>query len=191
MKKLTSTLPALFFVAFALFSCKTSKDATNPKDMVTEVPTEESEIVTSEIPSTSQDPTNGRTFFASIERTPCFGRCPTYTMKIYSDGFIEYNGKRDVDMIGAYTTTISSEQMDAILEKAKEIKFFEMDDSYDGMITDLPSTTTKIVMNDTEKSVYRRHGYPKRILTLEQLFDDLLKSERWISESGEVYPPEH
>lgn len=174
-----------------LQSCKSSKNAVDPKETVSEAPAEAGEVAVEETPA-SNDSTTERTLFASILRTPCFGRCPTYTMKIYMDGFVEFNGIRDTEMIGTYTTTISEDKITAILQKAEEIQFFTFDDKYDdGMITDLPSTTTVIRDADGKtKSVMRRHGYPKSILTLEQLFDDLMKSERWTSESGEIYPPE-
>jgi hypothetical protein len=190
MKKLYSILPILL-VAFALQACKSSKEVIDPKDSVSEAPTEAANVATEEVPATSTDEPTERTLFAGIERTPCFGRCPTYNMKIYSDGFVEFNGTRDVDMIGLYTTTITQEQMDAILQQANNITFFTYEDVYDdGMITDLPSTTTTVSADGKTKSVMRRHGYPKRLLLLEQLIEDLIKSERWTSESGEIYPPE-
>lgn len=190
MKKLIYILPILL-VAITLQSCKSSKNAVDPKETVSEAPAEAGEVAMEETPAAS-DSTTERTLFASIERTPCFGRCPTYSMKIYMDGYVEFNGIRDVDMIGTYTTTISEDKLEAILRQAEEIKFFTFEDKYDdGMITDLPSTTTVIRGTDGKtKSVMRRHGYPKRILTLEQLFDNLIDSERWTSESGEIYPPE-
>lgn len=186
MKKLYAILPVLL-IAFALQACKSSKEVADSKNTLTESPTkatDETALVTSDAPSE-------RTLFASIERTPCFGRCPTYTMKIYSDGFVEFNGERDHDMIGLYTTTITQQQMDAILETANDIEFFTFDDKYDdGMVTDLPSTTTTIVADGKTKSVMRRHGHPKSLVQLEQAIDAVIKSARWLTESGEIYPPE-
>lgn len=190
MKKLYSILPILLLV-FALQACKSSKEVVDVKDSVTEAPTKGTEVATEETAVISNNDNVERTLFASIERTPCFGRCPTYTMKIYADGFVEFNGKRDHDMLGLYTTTITQEQMDAILEKANNIGFFTFDDKYDdGMVTDLPSTTTTVVAGGKEKSVMRRHGHPKSLVQLEQAMDDLIKSARWLTESGEIYPPE-
>ena len=74
--------------------------------------------------------------------------------------------------------------------QAEAIKFSEMDAKYDGPVTDLPSTTTAIMLDGKRKEVYRRFDYPKRILTLEQCFDDLIQSEKWISPTGETYPIE-
>lgn len=188
MKKRNSIFLIAALAGISLFSCKSTKDATEtPKDNSTDAPSDVTDMA--EADTTVKDTTE-RTFFASIERTPCFGICPTYTMTIYSDGYVEYNGTRGVDMIGEYTTTISDKELKNFETQATAIGFMELEESYDGMITDLPSTTTVIVLNGVRKQVYRRYNYPQRILIFEKCFDDLLKSEKWISKDGEQYPPE-
>lgn len=173
---------SIIALAFAsLFaSCKTTEEVTS----IEETASPKGEVV-SETPS-SADPvlepvtdTNERTFFASIVRTPCYGNCPTYEMKIYTDGFVELRGIRGIDLIGKYTTQISQNQIQNFKIRANRTGFMDMEDSYDGMITDVPSATTTIVLEGVRKSVYRRYNYPPSILKFEVMFDDLLKSERW------------
>jgi hypothetical protein len=190
MKKLSFILP-IFLIAFAFQACKTTEEAIDPKEKVSKAPDESPEVAFEELPVGS-DSTADRSLFANIERTFCFGTCPVYTMKIYSDGFVEYEGTRNLKMIGKFTATISSSKVSAILEKADEIKFFTFEDEYDDkMVMDLPSATTMVVGHDgKQKSVMRRINYPNSLLTLEKLFDDLLESERWFDENGEAYPPE-
>ena len=36
----------------------------------------------------------------TFDRTPCFGRCPAYSMQVFADGRIDYEGKRVVPMMG-------------------------------------------------------------------------------------------
>lgn len=193
MKKFNSIFLISSLLTLALFSCKTSEEVTTASTSDTpkeEVPKDQSELVTEEPASETKADTTQRAFFASIERTPCFGKCPTYNMTIYSDGFVEYHGTRDVEMIGDYTTRISEKKLEQFRKKAREIGYMELDDKYDGMITDVPSTTTAIILDGKKKEVYRRYNYPTRILAFEKLFDELLTSERWVSSKGEVYPPE-
>jgi len=189
MKNSYSILTILL-LAFLMQACKSSKEAVTPDTSTNETQTETTETTTEKAPAPSEDQIE-RTLFASIERTPCFGRCPTYKMEIYSDGFVTLNGIRNVDMVGTYTTSITQAQMDTILQQAREIGFFTFEDKYDdGMISDLPSTTTTVVDGEQTKTVMRRHGYPKRIVSLEKHFDALMTSQRWTSENGEIYPPE-
>lgn len=190
MKKLSYILPILM-IAFAFQACKTTEEVVDPKDTVSEAAVDATEVANEEVPVMS-DSTEERILFASIERTFCFGRCPVYKMKIYADGFVEYEGIQNMDMTGKYTTTIDKGQLSAILKQAEDIKFYEMEDRYDDeMIMDLPSTTVTVV-NDSGKlkSVFCRYNFPKRVNLLAEMFDNLLKSEKWVSETGELYPPE-
>lgn len=118
--------------------------------------------------------------FAYIRRGACYGTCPTYEMKIYNSGFVELNGTRAIDLIGNYTTHISTEKMLELLKKANDIGYQNMEDVYDNeFITDLPETKTSIVIDGKRKAIRRRVGFPVEILKFEELFDLLLKSEDW------------
>ena len=35
----------------------------------------------------------------TFQRTPCFGTCPGYSMKVYTDGRVEYEGTRAVPLM--------------------------------------------------------------------------------------------
>lgn len=168
-------------LACSFTSCKSIDDVVST-DEASNSPSEEvvSETPANEVVDTEQvSDTTERTFFASIFRSSCFGMCPTYKMTIYSDGFVELEGIRHVDLIGNYTTNISEAQVHNFRIRANRTGFMDMEDSYDSAITDLPSATTTIVLDGVRKSVYRRHNYPPSILQFEQLFDELLKSQKW------------
>lgn len=127
-----------------------------------------------------KDIEKGDSLFAYIRRGACYGMCPTYELKIYNSGFAELNGIRAIDLLGVYTTTISKDKMRALIEKAKSIGYFEMDDVYDNeMVTDLPETKTSIVIDGKRKAIRRRYKYPNEILSFEKLFDEFLETEKW------------
>lgn len=194
MKKLYYILPILL-ITFAFQACKTTEEAVDLKETVSEAPADGADIAMEEVVDESpvlSDSTTDRALFASIERTFCFGRCPVYKMKIYADGSVEYEGIQNMVITGKYTTILDKSQMNAFLKKAEEIKFYELEDRYDDeMVTDLPSTTLTVIDDKGElKTVFCRYQFPKRINGLAEMFDNLLKSESWTSESGEIYPPE-
>lgn len=170
---------SLFVLTFAgLFAaCKTTEDVAttveSPKDEVV------SEVPAAEVALESVADSSARVFFASIVRTPCYGNCPTYNMTIYENGFVELTGIRGIDFTGKYTSQLSVDQVQNFRIRANRVGFMDLEDKYDGMVTDLPSATTTIVLNGVKKSVYRRYDFPKRILQFEELFDALLKSQKW------------
>ena len=185
MKSFVPTSLFLIACVVIMSACKSTEEAIEESP----APQASEEIVDAPAEIINQaeivDSTEERSLFASIERGACYGFCPTYTMKIYSNGFVEYTGFRAVDMVGSFTRTITQEEMDAILDKAIEIDFINMKESYDGPVSDLPGTKTTVVIDDKLKEVYRRYDFPKSILSLEVLFDSLLKSLDWVEVASE------
>ncbi len=118
--------------------------------------------------------------FASINKGFCFGTCPVYTINIYKSGYVSYKGSHNVDLEGEYFTVISYDKMLKFIATAKEIEYLNLKDVYDNEgITDLPSTTTSIVLNGKRKTVRRRYDFPKSILVFEKVFSDMLSNENW------------
>ena len=123
---------------------------------------------------------NDDSLFASIERTFCFFTFPVYIFKINNDGTASYEGVRNVKRMGTYSSKVTPDQMNKLIEVAKRIGFMEFKDKYDNeTITDLPSTTTSIVIDGKRKEVMRRYEFPKEIKALEDAFDGLIESLDW------------
>ena len=162
MKYILST----FIMAILLISCANTKGLSNDNS--------------SNDNSIFKNVEKDDSLFAYIRRGACFGKCPMFEIKVYNSGFAELKGTGNIDLIGDYTTTISKEKMMALLEKAKSIGYEKMDDVYDNpMISDLPETKTSIVIDGKRKEIRRRVDFPMEILGFEELFDQLLKSEKW------------
>ena len=158
-------LPILSF-AILLISCATTKEAKIDKK----------ETAKQHFENIAKDDS----LFASIKRGVCYGTCPAYELKIYNNGYTVMTGSRNVPLIGKYSTTLTLEKMHAFINKANDIGYLKMNDVYDNkMVTDLPETTTSIVVKGKRKTVRRRYQYPKEILSFEELFDNLLTSEKW------------
>jgi hypothetical protein len=121
--------------------------------------------------------------FASIKRTPCYGRCPIYEAKIYNSGFVVYEGKRFVDKEGVFTTRLDSDQLSQISQKASELRFFELNDEYDSPVTDFPTTYTSIKNGNITKLVKNRVGGPENLKALESFLDEMLNAVTWTKKS--------
>ena len=124
--------------------------------------------------------TNGTHLFSTIKRSYCYGTCPVYELKIYANGDATYHAIKNVELEGFYSGQVSKKSRGALSQKAKEIKYMEMKDVYDNPgISDLPSTTTSIVINGDHKEVRRRYGYPTELLAFEKLFDEIIALTLW------------
>lgn len=164
-------LSLIFVLTSFLISCNAKKKAT--------IITVEDNYIETEYQF--ENISSNDSLFTSIYKSACFGKCPVYSMKIYNDGSVIYVGKKNVNKIGTYKNKLEKEKLLLFIDKANEIKYMELEDSYDNKnITDLPSTKTSIVIDKKRKSIERRFGYPKEILAFEQLFENLLTDDNWV-----------
>ena len=125
------------------------------------------------------------TLFASIERGVCFGNCSAYKMYIYCEGFVTLTALSGNKINGTFRSNVTPDQMNLLLAKAKEIKFEDMKSVYDNKsVTDLPMVETSIVLSGKHKNVKRRYEYPREILELEKMFDNLLDELEWEKTKG-------
>ncbi|MBL4624052.1 MAG: hypothetical protein JKY42_02760 [Flavobacteriales bacterium] len=116
---------------------------------------------------------------ALITRTPCYGRCPAYTVKMYVSGYSSYEGKSHTEMIGTYTGSMSKESLASIVKKVDDIKFFDMNNIYDTNVTDFPSVHVYANQDGKRKQIIDRQGGPKELKELEILIDEMVKGIEW------------
>lgn len=110
----------------------------------------------------------------TMERTPCFGRCPNYKITISNTGNVAYEGFSFVEKEGKYTKKLSQKQLTEIHSQIELIKLFEMDDKYDSQITDIPSVHLSVTYNNQNKKILDRVDAPKELKQFEKLIDHLV-----------------
>jgi len=124
--------------------------------------------------------------FFSLERTPCFGKCAAYTVNIYRSGFAEYIGRSNAPREGRHTGRVERQVMGQLIDQAEAINYFGLADTYDGPVTDLPSTITRIVSGDRDKRIVARYKTPPPLKSFAQQADSLLKDVVWTpADSGQ------
>lgn len=129
-------------------------------------------------------PNNIKEVVITLERTACFGICPIYTLTIYGDGRVVYEGIRFVRIEGARTATINEEKVRQLVTEFQSIDYFSLDDSYEELnATDMPSAITSITINGKTKTVRHYHGdfsAPEKLTELEDRIDQIVNSDQWI-----------
>ena len=61
----------------------------------------------------------------SLERTSCYGTCPSYKVIAYRDGRIQYEGKDYVTIKGKRISAIGPTQFAKLAKKVEEIGFLD------------------------------------------------------------------
>ena len=114
-----------------------------------------------------------------LERTPCYGQCPTYQLRIYSDLSVTYVGRMHVEKEGFYTGTITQEALEQLKAKAMEIGYFDMEHHYNGSITDIPSTFSMAQFGGMKKKIMNRYKGPQNLIDFEKMLDDFANAIEW------------
>jgi hypothetical protein len=116
----------------------------------------------------------------SLERTPCFGRCPVFKIKVYASGFATYEGLNFAEKMGLYSYRFSQTDLDRIYKMAKAIDYFELESEYnDPRVTDLPSTISEIKLNDQAHRVNARMGTPQELKDFHENLGIMLNERDW------------
>lgn len=117
--------------------------------------------------------------FFTLTKTPCFGKCPAYTVNVYRSGYATYNGKSHVEKTGEHTASVGTDTMALLLAKAESIGFFDLQDVYDSQVTDLPTTTIVVAAGGRSKQVKARHQVPQQFKDFAAYAEGLLLPVAW------------
>jgi hypothetical protein len=126
-------------------------------------------------------PKEGPYQMAGFEKTACFGKCPTFQVKFYSDGRVTYNGKMNVERLGMYEARTDNATLKRIKDKANEVGYFDFYNEYPvgKRIADLPSTITFLRVGDMEKQVKDTHEGPEKLKEFERYLEEIINGLTW------------
>jgi len=129
----------------------------------------------------------------TLERTGCYGRCPSYTLTITADGAVIFHGRRFVKQEWTIIkSAITQDQLKQLMAEFDRVKFFSLEDDYMDNPrvcaenwTDNPSAFTSISIDGKSKTVRHYHGcrgpkVPKEITELENKIDEIVNTAQWL-----------
>lgn len=106
--------------------------------------------------------------YISIQKTPCFGRCPVYTFTLKGNG--EAILKVDTNFTmpkGVYTYQLEKEKVKEIFDAFKLGKIYTFKNEYTGKMTDFPVTYLTYKKGRKTKKIKDHYGAPKELKNLE------------------------
>jgi hypothetical protein len=124
-----------------------------------------------------------------LERSPCFGGCPVYTVAVSPDGEITYEGRAHVRRLGTASARVPSQRVDSLLNELDRAGYFTFANQYvqsepacGRYATDSPSAKTTVTYRGRTKTIVHDYGCgsaPGTLVVLEQRIDEVLGSGRW------------
>lgn len=114
----------------------------------------------------------------TLERTACFGTCPIYTVSIFGNGTVTYQGERFVKTLGVQTYDIPVSDVEELVALIYLKNYFSLNERYEVGATDLPTVITSVRVGSETKSVenYGDAG-PAQLHEIEKKVDDVSDSE--------------
>ncbi|HKI07678.1 MAG TPA: DUF6438 domain-containing protein [Nitrososphaeraceae archaeon] len=134
--------------------------------------------------------TNQSNITITMERGMCMGTCPVYSLDIFGNGIVVYNGERFVNVTGKQVSGILDDKVRELVKEFYAIGYFSLNDTYDKIVkTDQPTVLTSINVNGTSKSIFDNLGAiaPKDLRLLENEIDEVTNSSKWVEPY--VHPP--
>jgi hypothetical protein len=133
----------------------------------------------------------------TLERTPCFGACPEYTVAVHGDGRVVYEGRRYVRVVGRQEAQIERGRVEDLLDYFYDKQFFALQAEYleyrrpcisdDGTVeecsewvSDLPTQIVTFQAGDYFKRVEDYWHAPDGLRELEQAIDEVAGTDRWV-----------
>jgi|GEM_PF-876681 len=188
----------LFTILLALNACKANKETLakegqeKTQDNIHEMTDAEREEAIVEQMKNEKLPHEGEDYYnmvekeipadavARIQRTPCFGKCPIYTLTIFENGKVEYFGQKFTPREGRFEGKVSPELIANLMNEAQNVGFYVMNNIYDKQaVTDVPSTITSLRTSSGLKTVVNRFDGPEELRRFEKYFDQLFNEVEW------------
>lgn len=104
-------------------------------------------------PVTGVPPSDMSSVEIQLRRTGCYGSCPVYSVHLYGDGRVEYNGARYVGVLGIRNYRVEPSAILGLARKFYEKGFFNFCSFYREPATDLPTVNTSVQIAGKTKLV--------------------------------------
>lgn len=117
----------------------------------------------------------------SLTKTACFGECPVFTLKIFSNGLAVLDGQKFLKHIGLSEMMLTDDEMKALMKSCNDAQLFALKDDYtERFVMDLPNTTLIYHHDGKSKRISGNMKFPEGFKSVVKDCMDLLDDDRWV-----------
>lgn len=118
-----------------------------------------------------------------LERSPCFGECPVYTVILHASGRVEYHGRLYVPRLGTHGGKVSLYEFRCLAQFVARTRFYDMESYYDfrdSVVSDCAGACILVATGGRRKLVsnYGDSG-PPELWAIAGLIDLVVASVEW------------
>ncbi len=82
---------------------------------------------------------------ATYRQGPCFGRCPVYTLNLYQNGLLVYEGERFTDKEGTWYKLLGRTEVNAVLDSFVALNMGRFPASFPSRVPDLATVSLSFI----------------------------------------------
>lgn len=118
-----------------------------------------------------------------MSKGPCLGRCPVYSITVYNNGRVKYDGVNNVAMEGVFESKLEGTQQSdarALIDKIDLARMYNRYPRGVDMVADV--ATTKLLISDgvLKFPTVISYGQPDEIKDLEIFLEQLVSDLSWV-----------
>jgi hypothetical protein len=121
---------------------------------------------------------SGEDLLIEMQKTPCYGFCPVYTLKIAKNGKGLFEGVENVEKTGLFSFSLSPEELKELQNAFQSTGFYGLKNIYAEEISDLPTTYLTYIKDGRRKKIMDYYGAPEKLRELENRIEKLVLSKK-------------
>jgi hypothetical protein len=123
-------------------------------------------------------------FEVQLERSGCYGSCPSYSVSVNQNGEVEFVGREFVKVIGTKKYTIPKEDAVALARDFLALNDERVKEEYIDTVTDMPTYRVAMTARDYRRSIVDYNGYnlgmPTSVIRLQIRIEELTRSTQFL-----------
>lgn len=124
-----------------------------------------------------------------LERTPCFGKCATYKIRLFRDGRVYYTGIKNAVRLGVYSSKIPPKTLSSIFRKIDQVKWADMQNRYKSKARDLSHLNLSVYGKaQLFKEILEAENGPIELQNIGKQLDAATKNLKWKKIKFEIPP---
>lgn len=114
-----------------------------------------------------------------MSKGPCYGRCEVYSLVVYTNGVVTYEGKSNTSLLGLYARKIKDSELNELKKLLVESNLDRFREAYRGTVPDLQSVKITYHQEDKIKSITGKDGRPDEVMAVQAALEQLTNSTDW------------
>lgn len=120
----------------------------------------------------------------SMNMGPCYGNCPVYTITVYDNGIVAYEGERFTDRKGVHIRNIGRSELKSLQQELVTANLWKFPNAFKSQIPDLPTVTIEYFEDGRSKVIRGKDGRPPQVLKIQELLEQIANEGEWKQQSA-------